>query len=279
MVSLSALLSEATMDSDELDDVIEDAVWKFEHGDQDDDLSERAQDLAHVIARAAHNFGGYVPEFLELPSDWHELRALVSRDSLRPLVMRALQAELARRYCVNTSDMAARCLELASDPIPGGARSERYVALLARSYIAGFHAEAIILAGSILEDELEAAFERSGVPMPAMTSGKSSINHQIDFAHQVGWLSRDTRELAKSVWHRRCKVVHEDPTLIATAGDTVYATIAVLRELCVVGLQQDEEIIGKLKSADVPPILITQLQDQLQARRRHERSLRRDRPK
>ncbi|MEO6878303.1 MAG: hypothetical protein ABI205_07475, partial [Gemmatimonadaceae bacterium] len=86
------------------------------------------------------------------------------------------------------------------------------------------------------------------------------------------------REHAKAVWHRRCKIVHEDPGLITAAGDTIRSTIAVLRELCVVGLQRDEQVIAQVKGLDLPPAFVKSLEEKLEARRQHRRGMRRGRP-
>jgi hypothetical protein len=131
-----------------------------------------------------------------------------------------------------------------------------------------------MVAGSILEEELEDAFDRASIPLPA-TAGRSSVYQQIESAHQLGWLTRGGRESAKSIWHRRCKVVHEDPAVVATADDTVRSTIAVLRELCVVGLARDEEQMTEINGLDLPSDVVGLLDEQLQARRQHRKAMRR----
>ena len=262
-----------------LDNVIAAAIEAWKHGEGDLDDDDLVDDIAFALSRAAtalrisppvQLLGGAASDEMEI----EEARRLADSSRYRDRVLSLLQIGLAEEYCTSTGEMAQRCLELSGCAFPGGPDAGAYVTLLTRCYIMGFFPETIIVAGSVLEQELSAAFLRAKLPLPA-ASGKSPIHQQIVFAQKAKWLSAEGAAAAKAVWLRRCKAVHLDPELVTQAADTVRLLAVVCQQLCVVGLISERAIIAMCEKYDVPAITRAVLLAHHAMMRKHELRMRR----
>jgi hypothetical protein len=231
-------------ESGQLDAAIEDAIDDFdalrvahvlEQIDDDDetDIDRRASldYLGEELHRMSETLLGTVSQLVA--PDWAAARAIIDNAANNAQVVEALQVSLARVYATQSSEMAARCLEITRNVLPAlpGDLSLSYLRRLTRCYIAGFYPEAIILAGSVVEQELKATFSRKGVPMPATATGESTMKSRLSAAARFGWLTKRGVQAAETIWLRRNKVTHEDPTLVRQSAETIGLTVSVLGEL------------------------------------------------
>lgn len=133
----------------------------------------------------------------------------------------------------SVEEAAYRYLELARMALAQPPRPAvgRYLARLSRTYIGGLFPETIMVCRSLVESALVDCFARHRVPLPATPSGQSSMRGRLRAAHRLQFLSANELSDAEAVWLRGNKVVHEDPTLVTDALDTVERTMRVVSAL------------------------------------------------
>lgn len=119
---------------------------------------------------------------------------------------------------------------------PTAAPMRDYLALLFDAYTRGRHAESVILCRAILERAIRDRLARLGesaLPNSARIAAPvpAEMMKRITMLRGSGVLSDQRARDARTVWTRGNRVVHEDPTVIADAYDTIACTIGVVDEL------------------------------------------------
>ena len=258
----------------DLDDQMKDLVWQFRdqlHRNVDLDARERTERVVSSLLMAAESLTE------PMPDEWREAIRDVDGPANDDRLEGELRAGLALRFHASTEVMARRVRELAGHAVPFPPSSSGYVTLLTRCFVLGHFQEMSIVAGAIVEAELDAAFRGAKVPLPATPAGKSIQFSKIDAAYQLGWLSRDGRRAAKTLWIRRNKVVHDDPDIGRQPFDTITLVGRVLHELCVAGLEDRASVAEHLDKLKLPPSLYASFMRFYERGWRHQQRLKRDR--
>lgn len=154
-----------------------------------------------------------------------ELDNEATRRTYRTGVMLRQLADQAPHY----NDRAERLIRLWI-LFPTAPPIRRYLELLFRCYVNGQHAESVILCRSILERAVRRALgSRMDIP--------NEMVKRISLLLTQGKLSAGGAQLARTIWARGNKVIHEDPSMIIDAFATIEATVSVLQDLGAHGVE------------------------------------------
>jgi hypothetical protein len=132
---------------------------------------------------------------------------LIPASKLRPQRAMDLLVEDVNRI----EDRVARSLEITrlavraplQEPLMG------YLKLLSRSYVAGFFTECMIVCRSILEHAVRECFLREN--KSTLLDRYSAMNERLRAARLEGWITDADEAIARAIWHRGNRLLHEDP--------------------------------------------------------------------
>lgn len=163
---------------------------------------------------------------------WRQVEHLAS-EVLLPQIQERLEIEVAYEVTDGLSGSADRTMKLARLVLRErpNATVTRFLQRLSRCFIVGFLPECVMLCRGVLENAISDAFDRKSVPLPADSSGHSTMRKKLDAAVLLKIMTPAARADADMVWARGNTAVHHDPEATRDVYGTIEKTLRVLKEL------------------------------------------------